>query len=126
RMIAAFRASGLCARPTTGQCHRHWPRRACARPANTPARRPVLCGHAVRAQEILSAMSPIISHDALSRPGDHDRMWPDQQQTRDLLDRAKTGDSAAVDDLLDRHREALRRAIALRLDPALARRVDAS
>jgi len=41
-------------------------------------------------------------------------MWPDQQQTRNLLDRAKTGDSAAVDDLLDRHREALRRAIALR------------
>ena len=47
-------------------------------------------------------------------------MWPDQQQTRNLLDRAKTGDSAAVDDLLDRHREALRRAIALRLDPVLA------
>jgi len=53
-------------------------------------------------------------------------MWPDPQQTRDLLDRAKTGDSDAANDVLDRHREALRRAIALRLDPALARRVDAS
>jgi RNA polymerase sigma-70 factor, ECF subfamily len=53
-------------------------------------------------------------------------MWPDPQQTRDLLDRANSGDAAAANDLLDRHREALRRAVALRLDPALARRVDAS
>lgn len=53
-------------------------------------------------------------------------MWPDPQQTRDLLDRAKTGDDAAANDLLERHREAIRRAISLRLDPALARRVDAS
>jgi RNA polymerase sigma-70 factor (ECF subfamily) len=53
-------------------------------------------------------------------------MWPDAQQTRDLLDRAKTGDPAAANDLLEQHREAIRRAISLRLDPALARRVDAS
>jgi RNA polymerase sigma-70 factor (ECF subfamily) len=53
-------------------------------------------------------------------------MWPDPQQTRDLLDRARAGDAAAVDGLLAGHREALRRAVALRLDPALARRVDAS
>lgn len=53
-------------------------------------------------------------------------MWPDAQQTRDLLDRAKAGDSAAANDLLEQHREAIRRAISLRLDPALARRVDAS
>jgi RNA polymerase sigma-70 factor (ECF subfamily) len=53
-------------------------------------------------------------------------MWPDAEQTRSLLDRAKTGDAAAVDDLLAGHREPLRRAVELRLDPALARRVDAS
>jgi RNA polymerase sigma-70 factor (ECF subfamily) len=53
-------------------------------------------------------------------------MWPDPQQTRDLLDRAKTGDAAAANELLEQHREAIRRAISLRLDPALARRVDAS
>jgi RNA polymerase sigma-70 factor (ECF subfamily) len=53
-------------------------------------------------------------------------MWPDADQTRSLLDRAKAGDPAAVDDLLAQHREPLRRAVELRLDPALARRVDAS
>lgn len=53
-------------------------------------------------------------------------MWPDADRTRSLLDRAKTGDAAAVDDLLAGHREPLRRAVELRLDPALARRVDAS
>ena len=40
-----------------------------------------------------------------------------------LLDRAKSGDDAAANDLLEQHREAIRRAISLRLDPALARRV---
>jgi RNA polymerase sigma-70 factor (ECF subfamily) len=53
-------------------------------------------------------------------------MWPDADQTRSLLDRAKAGDDAAVDDLIAGHREPLRRAVELRLDPALARRVDAS
>lgn len=53
-------------------------------------------------------------------------MWPEQTQTQDWLSRARGGDAAAVDDLLAAHREALRRAIALRLDPALARRLDAS
>src|SRR4051812_20650049 len=53
-------------------------------------------------------------------------MWPDQSETQELLARAKAGDPAAADDLLARHRDALRRAVAMRLDPALARRVDAS
>lgn len=53
-------------------------------------------------------------------------MWPDPAATRDLLAKAGDGDRAAADDLLAAHREALRRAVALRLDPALARRVDAS
>jgi RNA polymerase sigma-70 factor (ECF subfamily) len=43
-----------------------------------------------------------------------------------LLQRARAGEAGAVDRLLDRHREAVRRMIGLRLDPAIARRVDAS
>lgn len=53
-------------------------------------------------------------------------MWPDLSQTQHLLNDARHGDAAAVERLLDRHREPLRRAIALRLDPALGQRVDAS
>ena len=63
---------------------------------------------------------------AAGTPEDAHPMWPDADQTRELLARAKAGDAAAVADLLARHRDALRRAVALRLDPALARRVDAS
>jgi RNA polymerase sigma-70 factor, ECF subfamily len=47
-------------------------------------------------------------------------------QTKELLDQVREGRADAVDQLLDAHREALRRMIALRIDPALARRVDAS
>lgn len=53
-------------------------------------------------------------------------MWPDADQTRSLLNRAADGDAGAVDELLAQHREPLRRAVDLRLDPALGRRVDAS
>lgn len=53
-------------------------------------------------------------------------MWPDAQRVTSLLDRAKAGDAVAVDDLLAQCREPLRRAVDLRLDPALLRREDAS
>lgn len=53
-------------------------------------------------------------------------MWPDSSQTQELLLRARAGDAAAVDGLLDRHRDALRRIVELRMDQALERRVDAS
>jgi RNA polymerase sigma-70 factor (ECF subfamily) len=53
-------------------------------------------------------------------------MWPDATETQQLLDNARRAAPGAVDALLARHREALRRAIALRLDPAVARRLDAS
>jgi RNA polymerase sigma-70 factor, ECF subfamily len=53
-------------------------------------------------------------------------MWPDADKTKDMLDAAKTGEAAAVDHLLAEFREPLRRVIDLRLDPVLARRVDAS
>ena len=52
-------------------------------------------------------------------------MWPDARETQDLLDRAQA-DAAAVEELWERHRPALRRMIGLRLDQAVSRRVDAS
>jgi RNA polymerase sigma-70 factor, ECF subfamily len=53
-------------------------------------------------------------------------MWPASNDTQVLLDRARTGDAGAVDLLLARHREAIRRLIDLRLDPAIVQRLDAS
>jgi RNA polymerase sigma-70 factor (ECF subfamily) len=53
-------------------------------------------------------------------------MWPNSPETQQLLDQARQGQAGAVDRLLTVHREPLRRMIALRLDPALAQRVDAS
>jgi RNA polymerase sigma-70 factor, ECF subfamily len=53
-------------------------------------------------------------------------MWPEQPQTDQLLEEARRGEAAAVERLLTAHREPLRRMIGLRLDPALAARVDAS
>lgn len=53
-------------------------------------------------------------------------MWPDREQTDAMLSDVKEGDEQAVENLLTTHREPLRRMIDLRLDPALAARVDAS
>ena len=53
-------------------------------------------------------------------------MWPQSTDTQILLDQAKQGDETAVNQLLARHREAIRRLIDLRLDPAIVQRVDAS
>jgi RNA polymerase sigma-70 factor (ECF subfamily) len=53
-------------------------------------------------------------------------MLLDPGHTQELLDQARQGDAVAVDRLLAAHREPLRRMIALRLDPALAGRLDAS
>lgn len=47
-------------------------------------------------------------------------------ETENLLAQARQGETAAVQRLLEVHREPLRRMIGLRLDPALAGRVDAS
>jgi RNA polymerase sigma-70 factor, ECF subfamily len=51
-------------------------------------------------------------------------MWPTPESTNQLLDAVRTG--GAPDPLLTEFREPLRRMIGQRLDPALARRVDAS
>lgn len=53
-------------------------------------------------------------------------IWPNTQETQHLLAEAQQGDVAAVNRLLDRHRESLRQLVRLRLDRAMARRVDAS
>ena len=53
-------------------------------------------------------------------------MWPDATQTQELLDQAKHGDAHAVDALLAKHREPIRRMIDMRLDPAIVQRLDAS
>src|SRR5437588_3882115 len=53
-------------------------------------------------------------------------MWTEPSETQDLLAQAREGEPAAVERLLTAHREPLRRMIGLRLDPALAARVDAS
>ena len=53
-------------------------------------------------------------------------MWPNRDETDRLLEEARKGKPGAVDQLLGEFREPLRRVIDLRLDPAVARRVDAS
>ena len=53
-------------------------------------------------------------------------LWPDSDQTQELLLQAREGDSAAINDLMERHRKALRRMVALRMDRQIAGRVDAS
>jgi RNA polymerase sigma-70 factor (ECF subfamily) len=53
-------------------------------------------------------------------------IWPDGEDTADLLAGARQGDPQAVDRLLDRHRTPLRRMIQLRLDQRIMRRVDVS
>ncbi|AMV23870.1 RNA polymerase sigma factor CnrH [Gemmata sp. SH-PL17] len=53
-------------------------------------------------------------------------MWPNREETDRLLDRARSGEPGAVDQLLGEFRGPLRQVVDLRLDPAVARRVDAS
>jgi RNA polymerase sigma-70 factor, ECF subfamily len=53
-------------------------------------------------------------------------MWSDSAEINELLEKSRQGDAQAQEQLLGQHREALRRMIALRLDPAIAARLDAS
>jgi RNA polymerase sigma-70 factor (ECF subfamily) len=53
-------------------------------------------------------------------------MWPQQEQTEELLIGARRGESDAVNQLLDRHRQSLKRMVESRLSRGVAQRVDAS
>jgi RNA polymerase sigma-70 factor (ECF subfamily) len=53
-------------------------------------------------------------------------MWPQADKTQELLASAKDGNEEAIGKLLNRHRQALRRLIQLRLDKKIQRRVDVS
>lgn len=53
-------------------------------------------------------------------------IWPEHEQTQQLVQAIADGDPAAVNELMNRHRDALRRLIHFRLDRQIAQRVDAS
>ena len=53
-------------------------------------------------------------------------MWPDSEQTAELLRVAGDGDAEAMNQLMDRHRESVRQMIRMRMDRAVSSRVDAS
>lgn len=53
-------------------------------------------------------------------------MWPDPERTQELLARVEAGDRTATDRLLERHRQALRQMVQMRLDARLRQRVDVS
>lgn len=53
-------------------------------------------------------------------------MWPNSEQTQQLLQTARSGDESAVNALMNRHRDALRQMVQMRLDKAIAARLDAS
>jgi RNA polymerase sigma-70 factor (ECF subfamily) len=53
-------------------------------------------------------------------------VWPASDQTQDLLAGIARGEGDAVNRLMDRHRNALRQMVALRMDRRMAARVDAS
>lgn len=53
-------------------------------------------------------------------------MWPEQFKTQELLEQAGDGDDAAINYLMERHREALRRMVQMRLDRKIQQRIDVS
>jgi RNA polymerase sigma-70 factor (ECF subfamily) len=52
--------------------------------------------------------------------------WPSGEETIELLAQAKGGSDQAIDNLLERHRNSLRRMIQLRLDQRIMQRIDVS
>lgn len=53
-------------------------------------------------------------------------MWPGSDETQQLLSNVNQGGDAAKNQLLDRHRNALRRMVQMRLDQKIRQRVDVS
>lgn len=58
--------------------------------------------------------------------GDNGTMWPEKDQTVELLAQAKVGDDAAINELMDRHRNSLRQLVRMRLDQKIQKRIDVS
>lgn len=57
---------------------------------------------------------------------DNESMWPEKDQTVELLQRAKSGNDDAINELMDRHRNSLRQLVRMRLDQKIQKRVDVS
>lgn len=53
-------------------------------------------------------------------------MWPETEKTQELLHGIQQGDPDAMNRLLERHRDAVRRLVQMRLDQRVQRRVDVS
>src|SRR5215510_9247416 len=53
-------------------------------------------------------------------------MWLETEKTQGLLAYAKGGDADAVNRLMERHRDSLRRMVQLRLDQRIQKRIDVS
>ena len=55
-----------------------------------------------------------------------DQALPEAEEVSRLLERARAGDRASIDELFTRHRHYLRQLVRLRIDPRLRPRVDPS
>jgi len=53
-------------------------------------------------------------------------MWPNSDETQELLKNAEGGNADAVEALMDRHRTSIQQLVRMRMDRAIAQRVDAS
>ena len=53
-------------------------------------------------------------------------MWPENEQTQNLLNRRKSGDQTAWNLLLQRHRSAVQRLVQMRLDNRIRQRIGVS
>jgi len=53
-------------------------------------------------------------------------MWPPADKTEQLLDDARAGDADAINHLIERHRDSVKRLVQMRLDQRIQRRVDVS
>src|SRR5687768_3708705 len=53
-------------------------------------------------------------------------MWPEAEKTEELLAGVRGGDAEAINRLMNRHRDSIRRMVQLRLDQKIQRRIDAS
>ena len=72
------------------------------------------------------AVAPFPTLPLASSPFHNTPMWPETEKTQELLAGAAGGDAAAVNRLMERHRDSLRRMVQLRLDQKIQRRIDVS